>query len=125
VKVAYGDLEEMLSELKEKEIRDVRLEALYDERHSKQSIPFLKVYVTAQALLSATLYASYERVTFRGIKPLVKVELLEKVPSKFAQAFSKLDELQAVFDRNLKAMQELKEYLKKERFWIRGGHFEE
>jgi len=107
VKVVFGDLDEMLSELREKEIRDVRVEALYDERYSKQGVPFLKVYVTAQALLSPTLYACYEKVSFKGIKPLVK------------------EELQAIFDKNLKAMQELKEHLKKERFWVRGGHFEE
>ena len=107
MKVVFGDLKEMLSELREKEISDVRVEALYDEKYSKQGIPFLKVYVAAQALLSVTLYASYEKVTFRGMKPLVK------------------EELQAVFDKNLKAMQELKEHLKKERFWVRGGHFEE
>ncbi len=118
MKVMFGDLDEMLSELREKEIRDVRVEALYDEQYSKQGIPFLRVYVTVQALMvqqlygphekiTAYLYAYYERVTFRGIKPLVK------------------EELQTIFDKNLKAMQELKEHLKKERFWVRGGHFEE
>jgi len=107
MKVAFGDLEEMLSELKEKEIRDVRLEALYDERYSRQGIPFLKVYVTVQALLSPTLYACYEKATFEGVKP-----------------FSK-EEMKSIFDRNLKSEEEIKDHLVKSRFWVRGGHFVE
>ena len=107
MKVVFGDLDEMLSELREKEIFDVRIEALYGERYSKQGIPFLKVYVTAQALLSPTLYAHYERVTFTGVKP-----------------FSK-EELKSLFDENLKAKEEIKERVAESRFWVRGGHFAE
>jgi hypothetical protein len=107
MKVIFGDLDEMLSELREKEISDVRIEALYDERYSKQGVPFLKVYVTAQALLSPTLYAYYERVTFRGVKP-----------------FSK-EELRSLFDENLEAKEEIKEHVADSRFWVRSGHFQE
>ena len=107
MKVVFGDLDEMLSELREKEILDVRIEALYDERYSKQGIPFLKAYVAAQALLSPTLYAYYERVTFRGVKP-----------------FSK-EELKSLFDQNLKAKEEIKKHVAKSRFWVRSGHFQE
>ena len=107
MKVMFGDLDEMLSELKEKEIRDVRVEALYDEKYSKQGIPLLKVYVTAEALLSPTLYACCERVTFKGVKP-----------------FSK-EEMKSIFDENLKAMEEIRNRLAEARFWVRGGHFEE
>jgi hypothetical protein len=107
MKVVFGDLDEMLSELREKEISDVRIEALYDERYSKQGIPLLKVYVIAQALLSPTLYAYYERVTFRGVKP-----------------FSK-EELKSLFDENLKAKEEIKEHVAESRFWVRSGHFQE
>jgi hypothetical protein len=106
MKVVFGDLDEMLCELREKEIFDVRIEALYDERCSKQGIPLLKVYVTVQALLSPTLYAYYEKVTFRGVKP-----------------FSK-EELESVFDKNLKAKEEIKKRVAESRFWIRGGHFQ-
>ena len=107
MKVMFGDLDEMLSELREKEIRDVRVETLYDEKYSKQGIPLLKVYVTAQALLSPTLYAYYEKVAFKGVKP-----------------FSK-EELKSLFDKNLKAKEEIKGHLVQSRFWVRGGHFEE
>jgi hypothetical protein len=107
MKVVFGDLKEMLSELREKEISDVRVEALYDEKYSKQGIPFLKVYVAAQALLSPTLYGSYERVTFKGVKP-----------------FSK-EEMKSIFDKNLEVMEEMRSRLAEARFWVRGGHFEE
>lgn len=118
VKVVFGELEEMLSELREKEIRDVRVEALYDERYSKEGIPFLKVYVTVQALLSqhlygpheritAYLYACYEKVTFRGIKPFAK------------------DEIKSVFDENLKAKDGITSHLVEAGYSVRAGHFRE
>ena len=44
MKVILGDLDKMLSELREKEISDVRIEALYDERYSKQGVPFTQGY---------------------------------------------------------------------------------
>ena len=118
MKVVFGDLEDMLSELKEKEIRDVRVEALYDERYSKEGIPFLKVYVTAQALLpqhlyspdervTAYLYAYYEKVTFEGIKPFTK------------------DEMKSVFDENLRTKDEIANRLTEAGFTLRAGYFRE
>jgi hypothetical protein len=118
VKVVFGNLEEMLSELKEKEIRDVRVEALYDERYSKEGIPFLKVYATVQALLPqhlygpherviAYLYACYEKVTFKGIKPFTK------------------EEMKSVFDENLRAKDEIANCLTEAGFTVRAGHFRE
>lgn len=112
----FGDLEEMLSELKEKEIRDVRVEALYDERYSKEGIPFLKVYVTVQALLPQHLYGPHERVTaylytcckkvtFKGIKPFTK------------------EELKSIFDENLRAKDEVTSHLNEAGFRVRAGHF--
>ncbi len=116
MKVVFGDLEEMLSELKEKEIKDVRVEALYDERYSKEGIPFLKVYVTAQALLpqhlygpheriTAYLHTYYEKVTFKGIKPFTK------------------EEMKPIFDENLKAKGEIASSLEEAGFRVRAGHF--
>jgi hypothetical protein len=118
MKVVFGDLEEMLSELKEKEIRDIRVEALYDERYSKEGIPFLKVYVTVQALLPQHLYgphnsviaylnACYEKVTFKGIKPFTK------------------EEMKPIFDENLKAKDEIASRLPEAGFTVRAGHFRE
>ncbi len=108
----------MLSELKEREIFEVRVEALYDERCSKESIPFLKVYVTAQALMAQQLHgpheritaylcACYEKVTFNGIKPFTK------------------EEMESIFDRNLKAEEEVKSHLVESGFIVRAGHFSE
>jgi len=118
MRVVFGDINEMLLELKEREIFDVRVEALYDETYSKEGIPFLKLYVTAQALLpqcfygpheriTTCLYAYYERVTFKGIKPFVK------------------EELESLFDKNLKAKGEVKSHLVESGFTVRAGHFRE
>ena len=118
MKVVFGNLEEMLSEIKEKEIRDIRVEALYDEGYSKEGIPFLKVYVTVQALMpqylhgphekiTAYLYACYKRVTFKGIKP-----------------FSK-GEMKSIFDKNLEVEEEVKSHLVESGFIVRAGHFSE
>jgi len=118
MKVVFGDLDEMLSELREREIFEVRVAPLYDERYSKEGIPFLKVYVTVQALFSQQLYGPhervtvnlvgyYERVTFRGIKP-----------------FSK-EEIEPLFNKNLEAEEEIKNHLREMRFTVRGGHFRE
>ena len=118
MKVVFGDLNEMLSELKEREIFDVRVEALYDERYSKEGVPFLRMYVAVQALLAqqlygphekvtAYLYAYYEKVTYKGIKP-----------------FSK-DELRSRFDDNLKAKEKIRSHLAESGFTARAGYFKE
>jgi hypothetical protein len=118
VKVIFGDMDEMLSELKEREIFEVRVAALYDERYSKEGISFLKAYVTIQALMSqhlygpheriaAYLYAHYEKVTFRSIKPFTK------------------DEIKSVFDENLKAKDGITSHLVQAGFSVRAGHFRE
>jgi len=118
MKVVFGDLEEMLSELREREIFEVRVAPLYDERYSKEGIPLLKVYVTVQALFSQQLYGPhervtanlvgyYERVTFKGIKPFTK------------------EEMKSIFDKNLKAEEEVKSHLMESGFVVRAGHFSE
>ena len=118
MKVIFGDMDEMLSELKEREIFEVRVAALYDERYSKEGIPFLKVYVTVQALLpqflygpheriTAYLYAYYEKVTFRGVKLFAK------------------EETKSIFDENLKAKDEITSHLVEAGFSVRAGHFRE
>ena len=118
MKVVFGDLNEMLSELKEREIFEVRVAPLYDERYSKEGIPFLKVYVTAQALMAqqlygpreritAYLYSYYEKVTFKGIKPFTK------------------EEMRSIFNKNLKVEEEVKSHLVESGFIVRAGHFSE
>ena len=107
MKVVFGDLEEMLEELKEKEISDVRVEALYDKTCSKEGVPLLKVYVTAQALLSPTLYAYYEKITFRGIQPFPK------------------EEVKSLFEKNRQEKEEIEKQIREAKFWVRAGHFEE
>jgi len=118
MKVVFGELDEMLSELREREIHEVRVAPLYDETCSKEGVPFMKVYVTVQALLAQQLYGPhekvtvylygyYERVTFKGIKPFTK------------------EEMKSFFDKNLKAKEEITHYIVESGFTVRGGHFEE
>jgi len=107
MKVIFGDLDEMLKELKEKEISDVRVEALYDRTCSKEGVPLLKVYVTAQALLSPTLYACYEKITFKGVLPFPK------------------EEVRSLFEKNKQVKEEIERQIKEAKFWVRAGHFEE
>lgn len=118
MKVVFGDLDGMLSELREKEIKDVRVEALYDERYSKQGIPFLKVYVTAQALLPQHLYGPHEKATF------YLYGHYEKVTFKDVKPFSK-EELKSIFDENLKAREEIRSHLVESGFTVRAGCFKE
>ena len=107
MKVVFGDLDEMLRELKEKEIFEIRVAALCDEIHSKEGVPFFKVYVAVQALLSPTLFAYYEQLVFKGIKPFKK------------------EELRSLFEKNLQTKEELEERLREADFIIRAGHFQE
>ncbi len=107
MRLIFGDLDAMLSELKEKDISEVRIETLYDERQDKRGIPFLRLFVTVDALISATLYAHFERVTFRGIKPADD----KKVKEIFQQ-------LEAVED-------EIKNRVKADSFTIRCGYFQD
>jgi len=99
----FGKLDAMLSELKEKQISEVRIEALYDEQYDKRGVPFLKVYV----LISPTLCASYERVTFRGLKPVDEQNVKE--------IFEKLEE----------ASDEIKNSVKDASFTVRCGYFQD
>ena len=118
MKVVFGELDEMLSELREREIYVVRVAPLYDETYSKQGTPFLKAYVTVQALFSQQLYGPhekvianlvgyYERVTFKGIKPFTR------------------EELKAALDNNLKAKEEVEDHLGDAGFIVRAGFFKE
>jgi len=112
MKVIFGDMDEMLSELREREIFEVRVEALYDERYSKEGIPLVKVYVSAQALLPQSprtrgLYACYERVTFKGVKPFIT------------------DEMNSIAKENLRMKDEIASRLKEAGFTVRAGYFME
>lgn len=118
MKVVFSELDEMLSELREREIFEVRVAALYDERYSKEGIPFLKVYVTVQALMAQQLYGPHEKIT------AYLYAYYEKVTFKGIRLFSE-EEIKSVFDKNLKAKDEIKNQLKELGFTVRAGHFQE
>jgi hypothetical protein len=120
MKVIFGDMDEMLSELKEREIFEVRVEALYEERYSKEGIPLIKVYVTVQALLPQSLYACYERVTFKGVKPSSFWKKLDGGFSPFTK-----DEMNSIANENLRMKDEITSRVKEAGFTVRAGHFME
>jgi len=107
MKVVFGELDEMLSELKEKNVNEVRIEALYDESYDKHGVPFLKLYVTVQALLTPTLYAHHEQVTFWGIKPF------------------KEEEVNQIFKKQRENKEEIKKKISEKGFTIRCGYLKE
>lgn len=106
MKIEFSDLDSMLAELKEKEITEVRVEALFDKKYIQDGLCVYdyKFYVVIQALLSAGLYAEYQEVTYKGI-PVTDQEI-EKIRKK-----------------NLKAKEQISKKLEKEGFTVRGGHF--
>jgi len=88
-------------------LSEVRIEALYDERYDKRGVPFLKVYVTVQALISPTLFAHYERVTFRGLKPADEQNVKE------------------IFEQLEESENEIKNSVKDASFTVRCGYFQD
>lgn len=107
MKVSFGDLDNMLSELEEKGISEVRIETLWDQKAANRGLSLIRLYVSVEALLTASLIASYEKVTFSGLKPFED---------------SKMKELH---DKQRRAGKEMIESLEARGFVVRGGHFEE
>ena len=67
----------------------------------------MRLYVIVQALISASLYAHFERVTFRGIKPADDKKLKE--------TFQQLEDV----------LDEIKNRVKDSSFTIRRGYFQD
>ena len=107
MKVVFGDLSDMIDELKEKRVKELRVAALYDTRHTEQGIPMLRVYVNVNAWLGDGLYAQYQEVTFNDIKPAFE----EERKSRFEEQHTKYVEMKC--------------QLAGEGFTIRSGHFED
>jgi len=115
MRVVFGTLEDMVSELKEKGVKEVRVDALYDKKYSQQTpgVAFLRLYVNVDAVLPdrASLYgvpSRYQEITYDGINPMGDVE--------------KGRELR---EANKEAYEKLKSQLAEEGFTVRAGHFED
>jgi hypothetical protein len=108
LKVVFGELEEMLSELKEKEITEVRVDALFQEKNTEnQGILFLKAFVSVGAMLKKGLVAHFEEVIFKNLKPLLK------------------QDVEPVIRQTLQAENEIKQSLAGQGFTVRDGYFAE
>lgn len=105
MKLIFADLDEMISELREKGIKEVRIEPLYDKR-LPNGMPIIRLYVNVHALLHG-LCCEHQEVIFKGVELLVKEEMKEK------------------FDRNLERCDEIKAELTESGFIVRAGHFED
>lgn len=108
MKIEFSDLDSMLDELKEKEVTELRVEALFDKKYIEDGLCVYdyKFYVVIQALLSDALYAEYQEVTYKGV-PVTDQEM-EKIRKE-----------------NLKEKEKISKKLEKEGFTVRGGHFRE
>jgi len=109
MRVVFAKPEDMLHELKEvRMIHEVRIESLFDQQYVK-GLAVLRLYVSIEALLDRKipLYASYEKVTYKGFKPMVDTEA------------------EKLFVENDKEMERMREKLSAEGFTVLCGHFVE
>ena len=107
LKVVFGNLDEMIAELKEKEITEVRVDALFREKRIEHGIFILKAFVTAGALLKNGLVGHFERVIFKNVRPLRE------------------EEIEPIIQETLEAEKELKKDLVEQSFTVRNGYFGE
>lgn len=107
VRVKFGDLDNMLGELDEKGIDEIRVETLWDQKGTNHGLTVIRLYVSVEALLAPNLIASYNKVTFEGLKPFVA------------------SELQTLFDKQKQKGKSIMAELCKRGFVVRGGAFEE
>lgn len=108
MKVVFADLGDMIQELQEKEISEVRAEPLYDVKYTeKHGVPFMKIYVNVHALLGDGLYCECKKMIYSGIQPVPDDKVKEK------------------FDKNRSQYKAVKERLEGAGFTVRTGHFEE
>jgi len=104
MRITFASLDEMISEMKEKGVSEVRLSPMYEERYSKSGLPLLKLLITVQAIASPQIILHFEKITFRGIKPLSK------------------EEIKRLFEENLMETERIKSRLSKEGFNPRPGY---
>lgn len=77
MRVVFGDLDDMLCELHDKLIKEIRVSSLYDQTQGGEiGLPVMRAYVRVDALLLTQgtisggvplMYARYERVVYAGV----------------------------------------------------------
>lgn len=108
MRVSFGTLEDMMNELREKRVEEVRVEALHDRSFTKHGVPFLRVYVNVDALLPDRVPCRYQLVTFDGIRPLNDGETSQQIRRQQQEA-----------------LENIKQRLTGHGFTVRAGHFED
>jgi len=113
MRVVFGTLDDMISELCDKGVNEVRVDALYDKKYSSYGVAFLRLYVNVDAVLPdvASFYGvpcRYQSVTYDGLNPMGDVEKGRKLR-----------------EDNKAEYEKLKSQLAEGGFTVRAGHFEE
>jgi len=108
LKIVFGKFDEMVAELKEKEITELRVDALFQEKKtSNQGIVVLKAFVTVGAILESDQVAHFENVLFKKLKPFNDVDV------------------EPIIRETLKAENAIKQNLAEQGFTVRNGYFGE
>lgn len=107
MKIVFVNLDEMIAELKEKGISEVRIDALFQEKNINQGIVVLKAFVVAGAILKNSIIAHFEKVVFKNLKPFRK------------------EEVAPIIQETLQAENEIKESIAEQGFTVRDGYFAE
>ena len=104
----FVNLDEMIAELKEKEITEVRVDALFKEKRTgNHGILSLKAFVTVGAILESGQVAHFENVVFSNLKPFRK------------------EEVDPIIQETLQSENEIKESIAEQGFTVRNGYFAE
>jgi len=108
LRITFGQLDEMLAELKEKGIKELRVDALFKEKKTENpGILLLKAFVTVGAILKDSIIAHFEEVVFKNLKPLRK------------------EDLEPIIRQTLQTENQVKQSLAAEGFTVRDGYFAE
>ena len=108
MKIVFAKLDEMIAELEEKQITEVRVDALFQEKRvGEHGIPFLKAFVTVGAILESDQVAHFEEVIFKNLKPFTK------------------EDVDPIIQDTLQSENEIKTSLAERSFTVRNGYFAE
>jgi len=108
LRIVFGKLDEMIAELKEKEIKELRIDALFQEKKTNNHGVFaFKAFVTLGAVLRDGLVAQFEEVVFQNLKPFGK------------------EGLEPIIRQTLQAENQIKQNLAEQGFSVRNGYFAE
>ena len=109
MRVQFGKLEEMIEELKERLIHEVRVEPLVDMKYGQDGRARIRVYVTVEAIIDKEIpvIGCFEALTYYGFKPMEK------------------DKPDEIYEKNVEKARKLRNQLSDEGFTVYHGHYVE